>query len=199
MRRLIHEAEGALPPELLVRLWRVILSASIQMQAPVTLHMDAALGHDLSTRMLVAQHFCGMAVVLHPSPTDALTALLAAKGDLSIIGTSSDWAHGFMPAESGGAQVIGTLPAIGLGNQPQLLVFGHAEPHPSGDDQTLILIPDLAEDIPISLWQARSGTYTLTSLPGFLEPDAPLLRDTLIRFAGARIAGRAPLPIKVVP
>ena len=37
MRRLIGEAETVLDPEFLVRLWRVILSASIQSQASVTL------------------------------------------------------------------------------------------------------------------------------------------------------------------
>lgn len=199
MRRLAAESEDRLPPELLVRLWRVILSASIQLQAPVTLHMDAALGQDLSTRILIAQHFCGMAVVLHPSPKDALAALLTAQGDLAVIATSSDWAQGFAPREKGGAQVIGTLPVLMHGNQPQLLIFGHAEPQASGDDETLVLIPGQDLDIVSNLWQAHSGTYTLVSLPGFLEAAAPLLHDVLTRFPGARIAGSAPRPLKVFP
>ena len=68
MHRLLGEAGSALNSELLMRLWRVILSASIQSQAPVILHMDATLGHDLATRLLVAQHFCDMKVELHNGP-----------------------------------------------------------------------------------------------------------------------------------
>ena len=192
MRRLIGEAGEALNPELLVRLWRVILSASIQSQAPVTLHMDAALGNDLATRLLVAQHFCGMKVALHGKPADALTTVGRAKGDLALIAPSSDWAGAFAAGQAGGAQVIVTLPAIAHGSQPQLLVFGHAVPQPSGNDETLLLLPASATPANAS-WRARSGTAVLAALPGFADDTA------LSVHPGARIAGRYPRPIEVSP
>mgnify|MGYP001806258685 FL=1 len=190
MQRLIREAGASLSPELLVRLWRVILSASIQSQAPVTLHMDSALGQDLATRLLVAQHFCAMKVELHQSPAQALDRLARAQGDLALVAPSSDWASHFSPD---GAQVIVTLPMIAGGSQPQLLVFGHASPQPSGDDETLILFSGDVPPLPGAVWQAQSGTASLAGLPGFLD-DA-----ILALHPGARIAGRYPRPIKVTP
>lgn len=198
LRRLIAEAGTTLAPEVLVRLWRVILSASIQSQAPVTLHMDATLGHELGTRLLVAQHFCGMQVQLHASPSRALDALSAARGDLALVAPSSDWAGGY-PATPDAAQVIGTLPVLAAGSKPQLLVFGHAEPQPSGDDETLILLDGYTLQLASATWQARSGTATLAGLPGYLEEASPALRDVLFRFPRARIAGRYPRPIKASP
>ena len=190
MQRLIREAGASLSPELLVRLWRVILSASIQSQAPVTLHMDSVLGHDMATRLLVAQHFCAMKVELHQSPAHALDALARAQGDLALVAPSSDWAARF---SSDGAQVIVTLPMIAGGSQPQLLVFGHAPPQPSSDDETLILFSGEAPSLPGAIWQARSGTTSLAGLPGYLDDGILALHP------GARIAGRYPRPIKVTP
>lgn len=193
MRRLIDEAGPTLGAELMVRLWRVILSASIQSQAPVTLHMDMVLGHDLATRLLVAQHFCGMKVELHAGPSQALAAIGKARGDLALIAPSSNWAKGLAAGEAGGAQVIVTLPVLAAGSQPRLLVFGHAAPQPSGDDETLVLFPGDAPPLPTALWQAQSGTAMLAGLPGFLADGSSTLP------AGARIVGRYPRPIKVSP
>ena len=190
MHRLIREAGASLSPELLVRLWRVILSASIQSQAAVTLHMDSVLGHDMATRLLVAQHFCAMKVELHQSPAHALDALASAQGDLALVAPSSGWAARF---SADGAQVIVTLPMIAGGSQPQLLVFGHAPPQPSGDDETLILFSGEAPSLPGAIWQAHSGTTSLAGLPGYLDDSILALHP------GARIAGRYPRPIKVTP
>jgi chorismate mutase len=193
MNRLVAESGPSLSPELLVRLWRVILSASIQSQAPVTLHMESTLGHDLATRLLVSQHFCGMTVALHASPSLALGAVAKVRGDLALIAPNSDWAQGLATGETGGAQVIVTLPVLAFASQPQLLVFGHATPQPSGDDETLVLITGDAPQLPAALWQAHSGTATLAGLPGFLADGLPTLP------AGAHIVGRYPRPIKVSP
>jgi len=195
LRRLIVEAGPDLAPDVLVRLWRVILSASIQSQAPVILHLDATLGQDLATRLLVGQHFCAMQVELHASPSRALDALRSAHGDLALLAPSSDWATGY-GAGGDDVQVIGTLPVLANGSKPQLLVFGHAEPQPSGDDETLILLDGEAPPVSQANWQARSGTTSLAGLPGFLKDGSTAQRDVLLRFPGARIAGRYPRPIR---
>lgn len=196
MRRLISEAGAGLPPELLVRLWRVILSASIQSQAPVTLHMDAALGQDLATRLLVNQHFCAMAVELHDSPGRALDRLRTARGDLALVAPSSEWAAA-QQAAADTARVIGTLPILATGSTPQLLVFGHAEPQPSGDDETLLLITTDVPQLSEANWQARCGTATLAAFPGFLDEGSPQITELLLRHPGVRVAGRYPRPIKL--
>jgi chorismate mutase / prephenate dehydratase len=193
MHRLVGEAGTVLDPELLVRLWRVILSASIQSQASVTLHMDNALGQDLAARLLLAQHFCAMRVELHGTPAEALKALGRGQGDLAVLAPASDWAAAFGSGDAGGAQVIVTLPAIATGSQPQLLVFGHAVPQPSGDDETLILLPADSVQITGASWQEHAGRVLLAGLPGFLDDG------TISLPPGARIAGRYPRPIKVSP
>lgn len=197
LRRLIGRAGAAVSPDVLVRLWRVILSASTQLQAPVTVHLDEALGHDPVSRLMIGQHFCGMKVAVHGSPAHALTALRTAQGDVAILSTGSDWAQAFSSAAKGSPSVIGTLPVICGASPPQFLVFGHAEPQASGDDETLILCPGDGEMPSPVLWQAVSGRFTLASLPGFLGGDDPLLRDHLARIPGATVAGRCPRPIKV--
>lgn len=198
LRRLIGQAGAAVSPDMLVRLWRVILSASTQNQAPVTIHLDAALGHDPATRLMIGQHFSGMAVDVHATPARAMSALRSAPGDVAILGTASDWAEAFMQVEKTSPAVIGTLPVLSSdGRPPPFLVFGHAEPQVSGDDETLILCPaDGAVPSPV-LWQAVSGRFTLVSLPGFRSSDDPLLREYLARSPGATVAGRCPRPIKV--
>jgi len=190
MQRLTGEAGRSLNPEFLVRLWRVILSDSIQSQAPVTLHMDSTLAHDIATRVLVAQHFCGMSVERHATPSQALAAVGGSKGDLALIAPSSDWAAGFVAGAAGGAQVIVTLPVLLGSGQPQILVFGHAVPQPSGDDETLLVLPGDHSKLPDALWHAHSGTATLAGIPGFHRGPYTL-------HPAARIAGRYPRPIKV--
>lgn len=197
LRRLIARGGSTLPPDTLVRLWRVILSASTQSQAPVTIHIDRELGQDLAMRLLIAQHFCGMTVERHAQPADALEALRTRHGDLALVATASDWASGFLPAASGLPRVIGSLPVISGTNEPQLLVFGHAPPQESGDDETLIVSRDAMPKLPTALWQAAAGPFALAALPGFRPDGDPLLRDLLSRLPGAVIAGCYPRPIKV--
>jgi chorismate mutase/prephenate dehydratase len=199
LRRLIARGSPDVPPETLVRLWRVILSSSTQSQAPITLHMDEALGLELGTRMLLAQHFTGMPVELHSSPAQALAKLENRQGDLAVIATSSDWAARYAAEDQTSVQVIATLPVLANGERPHLLVFGHADPQPSGDDETLVLTVDAVPQLPSMLWQARSGILTLTSLAGFLSSADPALRNLRTGLSSFRIAGRCPRPIKVSP
>lgn len=197
LRRLIAKRGMAVTPDVLVRLWRVILSASTQSQAPITLHLDEALSHDLGARLLISQHFCDMAVEMHKTPPSSIKALRARRGDVAILATCSDWSEGFSPADAGSPKVIGTLPVISGGSRPQLLVFGYAEPQESGDDETLILSPGTAPKLPSALWQARAGACTLTSLPGFLRKEDTFLHELFSHSPGACIAGHYPRPIMV--
>lgn len=196
LRRLAAQSGGALPSQLLVRLWRVILSSSSQSQAPVTLHMDAGLGHDLGARLLVSQHFCDMAVELHAGPTAALTRLLEKRGDLAVIAAASAWPESFPAVAAGGVSVIGVLPGIEQTSAPRLLVFGHAEPQPSGDDQTLLCAPAAVPPPASALWVEHAGKHLLFALPGFLQAGDLVLRDILKHFPETLIAGRCPRPLR---
>jgi chorismate mutase len=197
LRRLVAKGESALSPDLLVQLWRVILSASTQYQAHVTLHVDEVMGNDLDNRLRIDQHFRGMPMEVHKSSSLALDALRSSQGDLAVMGIESDWAQGFFMTEKGSPRVIGTLPVVSRSRLPLLLILGYAEPQESGDDETLVLSPGDPLKTPSALWQAASGRFTLTSLPGFLDSEHDLVRELIARQPGARIAGRCPRPIRI--
>jgi chorismate mutase / prephenate dehydratase len=197
LRRLIARAGEVIPPDVLMRFWRVILSASTQFQAPVTLHLDGALGGELGARLLIGQHFCGMGLKLHETPAEALEALRTSQGDLAIVDTGSAWAQTFLSAKTDFPKVIGTLPVIADSGPPPLLVFGHAEPQESGDDETLVLSFGETPLLPSALWHVAMGPFALTSLRGFLSSEDQSLRELITYRPGARIAGRCPRPIKV--
>lgn len=190
MQRLIDRAGSKLDPQILLRLWRVIFAASIQSQAHVTLHMDAALGADPANRLLATQHFPGMRIELHPGPSAALAVLAEAQGDLALVAPGSDWARHFTAGSAGGAQVIVTLPVITGGQAPEILVLGHALPQPTGNDETLVILPEGGVSLPGVLWEARSGAASVAGLSGFLD-------EGFASLPGIRIAGRYPRPIKV--
>jgi hypothetical protein len=194
LRRLIAAGGGQVEPQLLVRLWRVILSASTQAQAPIVLRLSQALAQDVGQRLRIAEHFCGMEVRVHDSTAEVFDSLARNGGDLAIVTPGSDWAQSFAEAAAHGAQLIGALPVIADGAPPQLLVFGHAVPQPSDHDDTVVLSQTGPDDALRSRarWSARSGSWTVTCLPGFLFADAPPP-------AGMVVAGRYPSPIEVTP
>lgn len=190
MRRLIARCDGRLSPELLVRLWRVILSSSTLAQAPVAIHVAEYASPDLDLRLLLERHFCGMAVRVHRSPADALAALASSRGDLAVLSTEAPWAEPFLDHASTGLRVIGSLPTLSPRSMPACIVFGFSEPPPSGDDETLVLCRS-GEHRPAGAmrWRAQSGTWHVVSLSGYLDQDDPAFPA----------AGRFPCPIEVSP
>jgi chorismate mutase / prephenate dehydratase len=203
LRRLIERGNGVVSAATLVRLWRVILSSSTQAQAPVTLHVDQRLNITLHLRLLLEAHFCGMDIESHPSLHAAFAALTARPGDLVIADAASNWAEAFTGSADGRAQLISALPVLARKTPPELLVFGHADPQPSGCDETVILSKSelpLA-DFPERRWSVKSGSWTVTSVPGFLLPDTapPAGSNRQGDNPALNVAGRYPSPIEVVP
>lgn len=195
LRRLISHRGSELSPQLLVRLWRVILSASAQAQAAVTIHLDSSLSSNAAQRVAIAEHFCGMPVVFHGDVTSCLSALAGQSGDLAVVQLSSDWAAWLSQSSGHGVRVIGALPVIAAGSTPELLVLGHAQAHPSGNDETIMI----SRHEPMSSttayrWQARSADWYVASVKGFLSPD-----DVARQWPDFILAGRCPTAIEVTP
>jgi chorismate mutase len=198
LRRLMDHGKGQISPELLVRIWRVLLSASTQAQAPIVLHADPVLACDLASRLSIAEHFCSMKVEVHKDIPDAFEALHSRRGDLAIVQTASRWADCFHTSAAHGVQAIGALPVIDRNSPPQLLVFGHAEAQPSGSDETIVVSRNEFPQSVLRRWQVQSGAWVVTSISGFLSADtAPLLK--LIKSGEAvQIAGRYPCSLEVI-
>src|SRR5260221_9018115 len=66
LRRLIRRGGASVPPELLVRLWRVILSSSTLAQAPLTLHISPKLSSKFPLPLRLRDQFRPMPVEEHP-------------------------------------------------------------------------------------------------------------------------------------
>ena len=196
LRRLIAQGGSTVAPDVLVRLWRVILSASTQAQAPITLHLDEATAADLDARLMIGEHFCAMEVAVHAGPQQALETLRARRGDLAILATRSDWTVAFDSDADSTPRVIGILPVISSSSEPALLVFGYAEPQESGEDETLLISTEPPAGHAAS-WHSTAGHRMLTGISGFHAPDSPLIRELSSRLPGTCVAGRYPRPIKV--
>jgi chorismate mutase / prephenate dehydratase len=190
LRRLVARGRNDFTPELLVRLWRVILSASTQAQAAITVHVDSNLAADVGKRVKIAEHFSGMPVQTHYDTTACLAALVTRTGDLAIVPSNSAWADWITTNRGRGVAVIGTLPVISDGSAPDLLIFGHAEAQPSGQDETIILsrMPLPA----VSRWEVRSGTWHVTSKAGFL-----MASEIACGGEDCLIAGQCPTSLEV--
>ncbi|MGH6819481.1 MAG: chorismate mutase, partial [Methylocella sp.] len=92
MRRLLARGKAKVPPELMVRLWRVILTASTLFQADVTLHISRKLGRQLGLRLGLRDHFGTLPVEEHRDEVQALTQVNINSGDICVVETGSPWA-----------------------------------------------------------------------------------------------------------
>ncbi len=203
MRRLLKRGEGTVPPELLVRLWRIILTSSTLFQAAVTLHIPKKLGSQMGLRLKLRDHFGALPVEEYRDEAQALLQVNMNSGDICVVETSSSWAEAFAEGRAGEARIIGILPVLAGAPVPELLIFGHAQALATGDDETLIVSDGkLPRDfLPQPRWQLKSGSRRISSLPGFLsEHEAPLVGLMRSNAAlGVKVAGRYPSPCEVSP
>ncbi len=203
MRRLLERGKGHVPPELLVRLWRVILTSSTLFQAAVTLHVPKRLAGQMGVRLRLRDHFGPLPVEEYRDETQALLQVNMNSGDICAVETASAWADAFAEGGAGEARIIAVLPVLRAAPLPELLIFGHAQPLATGDDETVIVSDGkLPRDfLPQPLWQMKSGSRRISSLPGFLtEHEAPLVGLMRSNAAlGVKVAGRFPSPIRTSP
>ena len=203
LRRLLRRGGGTVGAELLVRLWRVILSASTLAQAPVTLHIPRKVGGQMGLRLWLRDHFGTTPVEEHRDEAQTLVQVNVNPGDICAIEAASPWADAFAEGRAGEARIIAILPVIRDGAAPELLIFGHAQALATGDDETVIVSTGkLPRDfLPAPVWQMKSGRHWVSGLPGFLsEHEGPLvglLRSNAT--LGLRVAGRFPSAIEVKP
>jgi len=201
LRRLLARGKDGVPPELLVRLWRVILTSSTLFQAAVTLHISKKFAAQTGVRLRLRDHFGPLPVEEYRDDAQALLQVNMNSGDICAVETGSAWADAFAEGGSGEARIIAVLPVLRTAALPEVLIFGHAQALPTGDDETIIVSDGkLPRDfLPQPLWQLKSGSRRISSLPGFLsEHEAPLVGLVRSNAAlGVKVAGRYPSPIRI--
>ena len=195
MRRLLARSKGSdVSPDLILRLWRAIISDSSLRQAPITLHVSKHLNANMAHRLRLRDYFGAINVEEYRDEAQALMQIDSAPGDICVVETEQPWVDAFMAGHGGKAQVIAGLPILKEDEMPKLLLIGQAPVEASGFDETLVLSEGkLPRDFtPQPLWQSKIGNLRLSCLPGYLtEHEGPLVG--LMRSNASlklRIAGR---------
>lgn len=185
LRRLLARRSPRLDAELVVRLWRVILTSSTLKQKPVSVHASHDTLHDADLRALIADQFCATPVHGHRSERELSEHLAANPGDIAVVKPDSAWT-----STTALPPVIGRLPVLAAKGPPALLVLGRSISQPTGQDETLVVgNSDLPEEIRADVvWTCLSGGLLAVALRGY--------RDEPPSSAWA-IAGRYPSSIEV--
>lgn len=200
LKRLAVNAQE-LPLDLLVRLWRGIITEATLRQAPVTIHVGKKLALAMGHRLRIRDYFGRFPVEECRDEAQALMQINANPADICIVETESNWIEAYMRGDAGKAQVIGILPVLKDADMPKLLVFGVAPTQATGEDETLLISKgSLPRDFsPQPLWQAKVGSFRLSSLAGsYSEHESPLIG--LARSnpgLGLKVAGRYASAIEV--
>lgn len=149
VRRLVERHKGMLPVELIVQIWRQIISTFTYVQAPHSVHVVMGTEQE-NARELARFHFgFGVPLVKHSSPASVVAAIGRDRGDLGMIGlgTGKDtWCKDPWWEKLGGeGEPIGmaTAPALARAaspRPPQALVIGHPSIDTTGLDMRLVAV-----------------------------------------------------------
>ena len=149
LRRLVGRHRGRFPRAVMVRLWRELISGTVAIQGDFTVavcvpedrpgYWDLARDHYGSHASMVAYHSVGEVL-------RALAEGRAAAGVLPmpIEGERDPWWQLLAVSGASAPRVMARLPFAGRGNargdDGDVLVVGYADPDPTGDDRSLIVI-----------------------------------------------------------
>ncbi|WP_270934725.1 chorismate mutase [Falsiroseomonas oryzae] len=168
LRRLLGRHAGPLPRAALVRLWRELLAATTNLQAPLTV---AAWLPEAGVEVLRGHLGLSAPVTRCADDVAALAAFEAGKVGLVALPAGGRWWRTHYPSR---LFVTARLPF--LGGEPTVFLLSPTPPDPSGDDLSLLRCPERA----------------LAGLPGEGLPPRPLLREgelCLVEVPGIVTAG----------
>ena len=142
LRRLIAQAEGKLPPALILRVWRELVGWATQKQSPIDVHICGSRENDALWDCARA-HFGGFAEIKRHDTMDGVLEVIADKpNDVAVlpagIGNIETWLGALMSNIAGGAKIAGCLPLIG--KDPEAYVLGTMAVEETDDDRSLIYV-----------------------------------------------------------
>lgn len=176
LRRLVARHSGRLPKAVIVRMWREMISALLQVEGPFVVAVQAP-KDDTALWDLARDHY-GSRVKITPLPagTDVLSAVARGKATVGILpmprlGERSPWWPLLLERSEGVPHVMGRLPFGDVGNvrdpKAQAMVIGRAPNEPTGEDRSWIVL---------ALKAARSRRAVLAAAKA-LRPDEALCLD----------------------
>lgn len=188
LRRLLARHAGPLPRGALVRLWRELLCAHTLLQAPLS---AAAWLDEAGTEVLRAH--LGLSAPVTRCADDMAAVVAAAQGTtaLAAVPPAGRWWRTETPSP---LFVTARLPFFGP-SEPTVFLLSPTPPDPSGDDRSLVRVPDGAEAAlaaaglpPVVL--ARAEGLILVELPGMIAAG-----DARLAALGASLLGCYAAPL----
>jgi chorismate mutase/prephenate dehydratase len=193
LRRLIGLRRGPVPAQLMVRLWRSIISTATHAQANVTVHISGETAADHRLRELIRDHFAPLAVRPEGDVREVIRKLKANALDIGVVEAAAPWVEPLLEGDA--VKVMGVLPFIGLREQrPDLLILGQANAEPSGDDETLLAVRSTQRLPEKFLWKVEAGDYACVAVRGFVREQSPEFLQ--LKKLGAKIVGQCPCPLE---
>jgi len=173
LRRLVARHRGRLPKAVIVRMWREMISALLQVEGPFVVAVQAPKG-ETALWDLARDHY-GSRVQVTPLPDngDVLNAVARGKATVGIVpmprlGERSPWWPQLLASGDSVPHVMGRLPFGDIGNvrdpKAEAMVIGRAPNEPTGDDRSWVML---------SLKVPRSRRAILAATKA-LQPDPRL-------------------------
>ena len=149
LRRLVARHQGKLPKAVIVRMWREMISALLQVEGPFVVAVQAPKG-DTALWDLARDHY-GSRVKITPLPDsgDVLAAVTRGKATVGILpmprlGERSPWWPQLLASGESVPHVMGRLPFGDIGNvrdpKAEAMVIGRAPNEPTGDDRSWVAL-----------------------------------------------------------
>ena len=147
LRRLLARHRGDLPPRVLARIWREIISASLRVQSRFQLHVYAGENQTAFVDLAHA-HFGSLTPIRsHTRPSLVVHACAEEPNSLGIVPLPEieepgpAWWAQLAPAGEKGPRVVAKLPFVVDGEDvPSAYAIGTVEQEPTGEDTTLLLL-----------------------------------------------------------
>lgn len=173
LRRLVARHRGKLPKAVIVRMWREMISALLQVEGPFVVAVQAPKG-ETALWDLARDHY-GSRVRITPLPDTAEVLNAVARGKATVgilpmphLGERKAWWPTLLERGETVPHVMGRLPFGDIGNvrdpKAEAMVIGRAPNEPTGDDRSWIML---------TLQSQRSQRAVLTAAKA-LQPDPRL-------------------------
>ena len=218
LRRLLARRPAELAPQLVVGIWREIISSSLRAQTSFKAYVYAGDGE--AAYVALARSYLGSETPIHTlgKPSLVIRACAEDENALGVVPLplieepGPSWWAQLAPAGDRGPRIIAKLPIIaGEDHSPPAYLVGAVEQEPTGDDTTLLLLetapgksrtrlPSLLREVGLGARLAAAGRVAEKNAPdevlmeveGFVGRNDPRL-PALAKAAGDSVMRIAPI------
>ncbi len=148
LRRLLARHQGALPPSVILRLWRELINANLYLESGLSLHVYSG-RQDTDLWDLARGHYGFLSpITIHHNPVRLVRAVAETDGAVGLMPVPAKeddeaaWWRPLMTAQARAPRIVGRLPFLieGVQTAEPAYVLARVAPDPSGDDTTLISV-----------------------------------------------------------